>query len=215
MGPLVHRSVHYGALGLILAAVVFIAVNLIVPLGYSGFSLTGSSIGDLGDASQSAWSWAFDAGAIAFGVIGLVGAFLVWTAFPIRTSRTLGLLLVELAFIGAIAVGGFPHGAWWSISSFPAVPVDILLIASAFGLVLLSFAMLRDTRWGGYRLYTLLSGLVSLVALVALWASAWGPLGPGGLERLAIAPFLLWLLVAGTHLARIPTYTPPGLSVSA
>jgi hypothetical membrane protein len=211
----VHRSVHYGALGLVLAAAVFIVVNLVVPFGYSGFSVTANSIGDLGNAARSSWAWVFDAGAIAFGVIGLAGGFLVWTAFPIKTSRTVGLLLLELAFIGAIGLGAFPQGSPWTIAGLPSVSIDLFLIASALGLLLLSFAMLRDTRWSGYRLYTLLSAVVSLVALALLWAAVWGPLGPGGLERLAVAPFLLWLLVAGTHLARIPTYTPPGLSVSA
>lgn len=215
MGPLVHRSVHYGAVGLILAAAVFIAVNLVVPLGYSGFSVTANSISDLENAAHSSWAWVFDAGAIAFGLIGLVGGFLVWTAFPIKSSRTVGLLLLELAFIGAVGLGAFPQGSAWSTSAFPSVSLDLVLLASAIGLLFLSFAMLRDTRWSGYRLYTLLSAVVAFVALAILWAGTWGPLGPGGIERLAVAPFLIWLLVAGIHLARIPTYSPPGLSVSA
>ena len=215
LGPLVHRSVHYGALGLILASAVFIAVNVVVPLGYSGFSVTANSIGDLGNAAHSSWAWAFDAGAILFGLIGLVGGFLVWTAFPLKTSRTVGLLLLELAFIGTIGLGAFPQGSSWTIASFPSITIDLLLIAGGFSMLFLSLAMLRDTRWSGYRLYTLVSAVVSLAALGLLWANVWGPLGPGGLERLAVAPFLLWLIVAGIHLARIPTYTPPGVSVTA
>ena len=214
-GPLVHRSVLYVAQGLILAGGIFLAVNLLVPLGYGGFSLTANSLADLGNPAQSAWAWAFDAGMVLFGLAGLAGGFLVWTAFPIRTSRTGGLLLLELAFVAGVVMGALPQGSSWSVSSFPAIAVDVLLIASALGLLALAAAMLRDTRWSGYRLYTLASAIVALAALALLWARGWGPLGAGGLERIAIAPFILWLLVAGIHLARIPTYTPPGMSVAA
>ena len=215
MGPLVHRSVHLGAQALVVAGAVFIAVNLLVPFGFAGFSVTANSIGDLGNPARSSWAWAFNAGAIAFGLIGLIGGFLIWTAFPLKTSRSVGLLLLEIAFASGIAVGVVPQGSSWAVPLFPAPTLDAVLAASGFGLLLLSVAMLRDTRWSGYRLYTVLSALISIVALVLLWAGAWGPLGPGGLERVALAPFLLWLLVAGVHLIRIPTYTPPGLSVTA
>lgn len=210
-----HRSVHYGALTLVAGAAVFVAANLLLPLGYAGFSITSSSIGDLGNAGHTSWAGLFDGAAIIFGLFGLIGGFLVWTAFPLKVSRTIGLLLIELSFVSAVGLGAVPQGSTYAIASFPSIAVDVLLVASGLGLLLLSLAMLRDTRWSGYRFYTLVSGAITLVALVLTWASVWGPLGPGGLERIALAPFLLWLLVAGTHLARIPTYTPPGLSVTA
>ena len=57
----------------------------------------------------------------------------------------------------------------------------------------------------------MLSGLVGLVAFVLFEAKTWGPLGVGGMERLIVAPVLLWALVAGIHLVRIPTYAPAGI----
>lgn len=215
MGPLVHRSVHYGAIGLIIAGAIFVVVNAVLPFGYSGFSITANSIGDLGNAAHTSWAWAFDVGMIAFGLVGLAGGFLVWTAFPLKTSRTLGLLLMEAAFVGAIGVGAFPQGSSWTLGSLGSIPTAVLLLGGALALLFLSLAMLRDTRWSGYRLYTLLSGGIGLVAIALLWSGISGSLGPGGLERVALAPFILWLIVAGIHLARIPTYSPPGVSVTA
>ena len=75
--------------------------------------------------------------------------------------------------------------------------------------------MFRDTRWDGFRAYTLLSGVVGLVALVLFATKTYAGLGVGGMERLIVAPVILWSLVVGIHLARIPTYAPPGVPAAS
>jgi hypothetical membrane protein len=67
--------------------------------------------------------------------------------------------------------------------------------------------MLRDTRWEGFRGYTFLSGIVTLAALALFLASVYPGIGPGGMERLIIAPILLWAIVAGVHLLKLQPYS--------
>jgi hypothetical membrane protein len=68
--------------------------------------------------------------------------------------------------------------------------------------------MFRDTRWDGFRTYTVLSGFVALIAVALFANKVYAGLGVGGMERLIVAPVLLWALVVGVHLVRIPTYAP-------
>jgi hypothetical membrane protein len=72
--------------------------------------------------------------------------------------------------------------------------------------------MFRDTRWDGFRAFSILCGLVGLVALVLFASKDYAGLGVGGMERLIVAPVLLWAIVVGVHLARIPTYAPSKLA---
>ncbi|MFZ1022583.1 MAG: hypothetical protein WAN87_00405, partial [Thermoplasmata archaeon] len=60
--------------------------------------------------------------------------------------------------------------------------------------------------------------LISLILYVAgswHWGGLWASLGEGGIERLIVAPLLLWTIVVSTHLVRIPTFAPPGVRSSA
>jgi hypothetical protein len=68
--------------------------------------------------------------------------------------------------------------------------------------------MFRDTRWDGYRAYSLFSGVLGLVAVILFETGKDVGLGVGGMERLIVAPLLLWLIVASIHLLRIPQYAP-------
>jgi hypothetical membrane protein len=81
-------------------------------------------------------------------------------------------------------------------------------IGANLGLVVLGFAMFRDTRWDGYRSYTLFSGIIGLVALILFVTKVFVGLGVGGMERLIVAPLLLWQIVVSIHLLRVPTYAP-------
>jgi hypothetical membrane protein len=220
-GPLVHRAVRHGAILLLVGAVQFVAAMVVTQLGWTTpYSLRANDIGDLGAVSCgsfpsgsshyvcSPWHWVFDGSIVLLGLLLLVAAHLLRTAFPVRRSRTVGLACLVLAGLGSIGVGLFPEDV--------NLTVHTLSAALAFGfwnlaLVVLGFAMLRDTRWDGFRAYSVISGLVGLVALGLFELRAWGALGVGGMERLVVAPVLLWAIVVGVHLARIPTFAPSKL----
>ncbi len=219
-GPLVHRSVHHGAILWILGVVIFVVAMIITQIGYTGtsYSLLYNYISDLGAAHCgwahagrticSPWHEVFNVGIVIFGLLMIFGTILVRTGFPARGSRTIGLCLLVAAGIGAIGVGLSPEDVNLTVHTLSAA---VAFILGNLALIVLAFAMFRDTRWDGYRAYTLLSGVVGLVAFILFYTKNWGPLGVGGMERLIVAPILLWALLAGIHLARIPTFAPPGV----
>ncbi|MGA8275122.1 MAG: DUF998 domain-containing protein [Thermoplasmata archaeon] len=224
-GPLVRRSVRHGAILLIVAAVQFIVANVVTQIGYgSSYSLSANYISDLGAThcglfggsgsfpghyACSPWHDVFNASIIVMGLLIILAVLLIQTAFPKRRSRTIGLGLLALAGLGAIGVGLSPENVNITVHSLSAL---LAFAGGGLALLVLGFAMFRDTRWDGFRAYTLLSGLVDLVALILFVSKAYLGLGVGGMERLIVAPVLLWSIVVGLHLVRIPTYAPSGLT---
>ncbi|MFZ0892068.1 MAG: DUF998 domain-containing protein [Thermoplasmata archaeon] len=229
LGPLVHRSVHHGAIAWLVATLQFIGAMIVAQLAWKNptYSLTQNVISDLGNtgcgtfASQDVCSplhVVFNISVIVFGLLILLGILLLPTAFPARASRSIGLGLFAISAVGAILVGIFPENTVGALHSLGAL---LAFVGGGLGLLVLSGAMLRDTRWDGFRTYTAISGLVTLVSLVLFvegswqWGGLWASLGEGGIERLIVAPVLLWFLVVSTHLVRIPTFAPPGVRASS
>ncbi len=230
-GPLVHRSVRHGAILWIVGVLIFIVGMIVTQLGYTGtgdgwahYSLTGNYISDLGAAHCSVthfavyppggiyvcspWHDVFNVSIVLMGILLILGVVLIRTAFPARGTRTLGLAMLAIAGFGAIGVGLSPEDVNLTVHTLSAA---VAFIIGNLALIVLAFAMFRDTRWDGYRAYTLLSGLVGLIAFILFYVKIWGALGVGGMERLIVAPLLLWALLVGIHLARIPTFAPPGV----
>jgi hypothetical membrane protein len=220
-GPLVHRSVRHGAIVWLVATLQFIGGMIVTQIGYgSSYSLTQNYISDLGantcgmyDGRNvcSPWHLVFNVSIVLFGLLLLLGIVLIRTGFPPRGTRTVGLGLLVLAAIGAIGVGLSPETYNITIHTISAL---LAFAGGGLALIVLGIAMFRDTRWDGFRAYSMLSGLVDLVALVLFATGTYGPLGVGGMERLIVAPVLLWAIVVSVHLVRIPTYAPPGVRES-
>jgi len=216
LGPLVHRSVHHGAAVWLIAVLQFVAAMVVVQLAFTpSYSLSANVISDLGNTACGAWPtstshqvcspWhvVFDASIIVFGLLVILGAILVKTAFPSRRSSTVGLGFLALAGVGSVGVGVFPENV------NPDAHIAFAIVAFVLGnlaLIVLAVAMFRDTRWGGYRAYSIFSGIVGIVAFLLFSVQLYLGLGPGGMERLVAAPVLLWASVAAVHLLRVPTY---------
>lgn len=217
-GPLVRRSVHHGAALWFLGTIQFLVAMAVTEYVWSDpYTLTHNVISDLGntacgpwpDATSgivcSPWHTLFNGSIVLFGILILLGAILVKSAFPSRKSTLGGLGLLVLSGFGSIGVGLFPENVNLNahlVSAFFA------LCVSGIALLVLSLAMFRDTRWDGYRAYTMISGVVVVVAFVLEATGNYLGLGPGGMERLVAAPSLLWLLLASIHLLYIPAYAP-------
>ncbi|MFZ3355175.1 MAG: DUF998 domain-containing protein [Thermoplasmata archaeon] len=229
LGPLVHRSVHHGAIAWLVGTLQFIVAMIVAQLAWTNptYSLTQNVISDLGNTSCGTFAsrdvcsplhLVFNISLIFFGLLILLGILLLPTAFPARASRSIGLGLFSLVGIGAILVGVFPENTLGTVHDIGAL---LAFAGGGLGLLALSGAMLRDTRWDGFRTYTGVSGLVTLISLILYvagswhWGGLWASLGEGGIERLIVAPLLLWTIVVSTHLVRIPTFAPPGVRSSA
>ncbi|MGD0588445.1 MAG: DUF998 domain-containing protein [Thermoplasmata archaeon] len=223
-GPLVHRSVRHGALVLVVGTLQFIVAMVVAQMGWTvPYSLRTNYISDLGavncgffPASSShyvcsPWHLVFNVSIVIMGLLIVLAVLLIRTAFPARRSRTIGLGLLALAGIGSIGVGLSPEDVNLTIHSLSAA---LAFVGGGLALLVLGFAMFRDTRWDGFRAYTVLSGLVALIAFALFTSGTYVGLGVGGMERLIAAPILLWSLVIGVHLARIPTFAPRAIPKS-
>jgi hypothetical membrane protein len=194
-------------LALIAAGILLLLANVIPALSYSGFNGAQTLVEQLGASSNSPLALVFDLLMIVSGIALILGAWLIWSGLPPRGSRTIGLLLLMIAGVAALAIGAFPSGSAQDVGGLNGSLTIVLFLAAGFSLLILTLAMLRDRRWDGLRLYTLLSGVVVLVAFLLYHEGLSGALGPGGAERLGLAALILWLFVIGVHLVRIPVYS--------
>lgn len=213
LGPLVHRAARRGGAFLVVGSVQFLVAMAVVQSKYPGYSLSGNYISDLG-SSSSPWAWLFNDSIGVLGLFFILGGFWIRSAFPPKTSARVGLFLLVVAAFGAIGVGSYPEGSPQLGGNVHNVMSFITFLGSGFSLLVLAMGMLRDTRWDGFRAYTFLSGLVTVIALGLFAGHSYAGLGQGGMERLIAAPILLWGIVAGYHLLRLPVYSPAAISKS-
>jgi hypothetical membrane protein len=206
-GPLVRRSARLGGMLFVAGSVQFVAAMVVVQFYYPGYSDTGNYISDLG-SSMSPWAWLFNDSIRLLGLAGLAGTILIRTAFSSKTTTHIGLGALLVANLGAIAVGTYPEGSSWPFAGIHSVVSLVTFLGSGFALVFLALAMSRDTRWQGLRAYTFVSGVVTIVAIGLFASGHYLGIGPGGMERVVVAPILLWAIIAGLHLARLPVYDP-------
>ncbi|MCI4332845.1 MAG: DUF998 domain-containing protein [Thermoplasmata archaeon] len=210
-GPLVRRSARLGGGLFAFGSLQFLVAMVVVQLYYPGYSDTGNYVSDLG-SSTSPWAWLFNDSIRLLGLLTILGALLVRSAFASKTTTHIGLGALVAAGLGAIAVGTFPENSTWPFSGVHSAVSLVTFVGSGLALVLLALAMSRDTRWQGLRFYTFLSGVVTFAALVLFATNRFFGIGPGGMERVLIAPILLWGIVAGVHLARLAVYVPSSTS---
>ena len=207
-GPLVPYRARWGAALAAIASVQFVLAMALTQWKYPGYSDLGNAISDLGNGALSPWSWLFNDSIRVLGVLAIVAIYFVREAFQQRKSTTLGVLFVMVAGAGAFGVGTFPEGSPELGGGIHSLVSLITFLGSGLGLLAFSFAMLRDTRWDGYRAYTALSGFITLIALVLYATNIYPGIGPGGMERLIVAPILLWAVVIGVHLLRMRPFDP-------
>lgn len=209
--PLVHRAVRSGGLLLVFASVQFVAAMALVQTRYPGYSLSANYISDLGGAS-SPWALVFDGSVILLGAVTLLGLLLVVSVFDRGSYRLGGISILLVAAVGAVGVGVFPETTHVLNGNAHAIVSAVTFIGGSLGLVVLSGAMRSGPHWRYSRPFTLSCGLVAAVASVAFLLNAYAALGPGGMERLIVAPLLLWMAAEGVHIARMPRFAP-GLSL--
>jgi hypothetical membrane protein len=225
-GPLDRRWVRPGSVAWLVSSVQFIVAMVVTQLGWTtSYSLSGNTISDLGVVKCgqltspetgvtmyvcSPWHAVFNVSVVLFGLLVILGSVLAASGFLRSRSRSLGVGLLCLAGIGAIGVGLFPEDVNQSAHAISSL---FAFVGGGVAMVLLSQAMAGDSRWDGFRAYTLLSGLITIIALILYLVGIYGPLGVGGLERVIVAPILLWLIVAGSHLMRARPYASPSVKV--
>jgi hypothetical membrane protein len=208
LGPLVRPEVRWGGGLLVFGSLQFIVAMIIAQLAYPNYSDLRNYISDLGAhtaTAQSPLAWLFNGSICLLGIVGVIGTWEIRSAFPNRTSARVGLACLVVAEVAAFLVGVFPEQTLHNIHTIVS---SITFIFAGLALVVLALAMFRDTRWDGFRGYTFFSGIVTFVAIVLFQEGVGGAAYQGLLERIIVAPILLWAIVAGLHLAQMPTFAP-------
>jgi hypothetical membrane protein len=207
-GPLVRGSARVGGALLALGSVQFVAAMAIVQWHFPGYTDFGNYVSDLGGPA-SPWAWLFNDSLRILAVVGAIGTVLMRTAFPSKTMARIGIASLLLATLGAFLVGTFPESNLGDREdAIHAGASTLTFVASGVALVFLGIGTFRDTRWDGYRAYTFLSGIVTLVAIGLFTTDPGGSPFIGLWERVIIAPILLWGILAGLHLVRLPAFEP-------
>jgi len=216
------RAIRSGAGLWILGALQFVVAMGVTQYGWdllrSGptpvYSLLNNYISDLGAVSCgpfgsmyvcSPWHNVFNVSIVLLGLLLSFGVIWLARSIPPGPARGLGCLLVIVAGIGAIGVGLFPEDVNRTAHAISALPAFLL---GNLGAITLGYAYYTRDRAVGWLAYSVASGVVGLVALGLFVGKIYGPLGIGGMERLIIAPLLLWVVVEAVRLLRLPRYAP-------
>jgi hypothetical membrane protein len=209
--PNVERArwrVRAGAALIGVGVVQFVVANIVVQSRYPGYSLLTNYISDLGNTSTSPWNVVFNISIRLLGILAAVGIVLAWTAFPPGWTRRSGLPLLLVACAAAVVVGLYPENVNPSVHDLASLMV---FLPGGLALVVLSRGMGPGSGWSNLRWVSLMLGAVTLLSL-AYYAptqsnnTTWDP---GLIERLIVAPILIWGFAAAVQLGYISRSSAP------
>ncbi|WP_440991869.1 DUF998 domain-containing protein [Haloarchaeobius baliensis] len=179
-----------GLLLFVLGAGFMTAIMLAAAL-VPGYDFRGGAISDLGVFAESALL--FNGGLLVVGVLNLAGGYLLYR----RHGKRWLLAIYALASVGAVGTGLFP------LDTGDAHSLFALLAFLFFNLEAIGTATLLR---GAMRAISVLAGVLGIVFLVLMAigdagnATAFGPIGHGGTERMIVYPVMLWLVAFGGYL---------------
>ncbi len=208
-----------GGLSWLVGAVQFVVAMAVTQLAWTTpYSLLTNAVSDLGAVTChenpmgtsyvcSPLHALFNGSIIVFGALVVVGAWAVRPLLPRGRVATAGAALLVVAGLGAGIVGLFPED---TVGFAHGVGALLAFVGSAAALAALGIAMNRDPRWAAYEAFTFGCAAISTGVLVAsVFRTEYGPLGFGGMERLLVAPALLWLAIVGARLVWKPRLPDP------
>lgn len=124
----------------------------------------------------------------------ILGAIALLTAYQSRMMKIYGSAFIALAGLGTVMVGLFPEN---TIAAFHIIGASMPFVLGNIGM--LGFGLDGSTIPRGLRYYSRVSGLIGLVGLVGFVTHHYGFLGAGGMERVAVYPLTIWLIVMGLY----------------
>jgi hypothetical membrane protein len=188
--------------GKVAGALFFIAVTQFV-LGlivsealYSGYSISGNYISDLGVGSSS---MIFNSSVFLLGLLLVIGAYFLQRAFDFRMLT----VLLVLTAIGAMGVGIFTED-FGIIHSAVSLIVFLFGGLSAIFSVVCSYVHRSNLLKMPFSVISVILGLMTLGSLVLFVGKIYLGLGAGGMERMIAYPILMWGAGFGGYLIAYP-----------
>jgi hypothetical membrane protein len=203
------RTIRRGAIVWALAIQFFIAQIIVQAAWTTPFSLTANYISDLGNTTCGPYPVdsnmyvcsplhaGMNASFITLGVIILLGAALIYRAFPVGRARTIGLVLLTLAGPGPILVGLFPENVNITLH---AIGAAAHFVSGNLGIAVLGIAIAATHSQKLLAIFSIIAGSVGVVATALFISGHYLGMGIGGMERIAAYPLPLWLIVMGVAL---------------
>lgn len=184
----------------------YLITQLVVAIGWqTPYSILKNTISDLGNTVCGAYDGRqvcsplhplMNVSFVVLGMTMLVGAVLIYQEFRKNIGSTIGFTFMILAGLGTILVGLSPEN---NASDLHFLGAMLPFVIGNIGMVVLG-ASLKLPRW--WRIYSVLSGLMSLAALLLFVTHNYLGIGIGGMERIAAYPQTIWLIVTGIYLSR-------------
>jgi hypothetical membrane protein len=200
------RATRAGAVAWALAIQFFIAQALAQSAWTTPFSLAANYISDLGNTACapypagstnyvcSPWHALMNASFIALGANILIGAALIWRAFPPGRARSIGLALLALAGPGPILVGLFPE----NVNITPhTIGAAAQFVAGNLGVVVLGAAIAARRGHKVLAAGSIVLGGLGLLGTALFVSGRYLGLGIGGMERVAAYTLPIWLIMIG------------------
>ncbi len=186
----------------------FVISMVIEEIFTPGYSPQNNVISDLGVGPHAL---VFNASIILLGIL-ILAAVLFLTRVLSRSGITrTGLTLLSLAALAAIGVGLFPEDSGALGGHAHTLFALVTFLTGNLSMVFLGPSIRGVLRSRGLAFLGYLGGTVGLVALLLYGSGNDLVLGQGGMERLIVAPLLLWGFVLGLTLLRAsgqPRLTP-------
>ncbi len=179
-----------------IAATQFVLGLIVSEALFSGYSISGNYISDLGVGSSS---MIFNSSVFLMGLLLIVGAYFLQRAFDFKMLTA----LLVLTAIGAMGVGIFTE-------DFGIIHSVVSLIAFLFGglsaifSVICSYVHEFKLLKMPFSAVTVILGLMSLGSLALFIARMDLGLGVGGMERMIAYPILMWGAGFGGYLIANP-----------
>jgi hypothetical membrane protein len=188
--------------GKVAGALIFVAVTQFV-LGlivsealYSGYSISGNYVSDLGVGPSS---MIFNSSVFLMGLLLIVGAYFLHRAF----NFTLLTVTFVLTAIGAMGVGIFTKDAG-IIHSIAALIFFVFSGLSAIFAVICSYVHGFKLMKMPFSALAVILGLTELGGFVLFVGGIYFGLGVGGMQRMVLYPVLIWLVGFGGYLMAHP-----------
>jgi hypothetical membrane protein len=135
---------------------------------------------------------------LSFVVLGLTmasGSLLIYQEFKESRLSLVGFSLMALAGFGTVLVGVFPEN---TVKEMHGLGAFLALFIGNLSLVVLALALGRVRK--SFRVYTLISGIISIIAFILFVSGIYLGLGQGGMERAVSYPQTLWLILFGIYM---------------
>jgi hypothetical membrane protein len=212
---------HFHRLGAycwLLATPLFLAANVITGLAWQRppFSWTTNNISDLGNVTCGLWDttrprevcspWhaVMNSAFIATGALLALGVLLTWSALVRGGAARVAQVLTLVGAGGYLVVGAYPA----DVNENNHVLAALLIFVLANAGMLVASLSRRSPVLGSMRGPSLALGLTGLGGTALFLAQVNLGFGVGGMERVAVFPFLIWTVWIAVRLTRVEEAVP-------